>query len=79
MNRAWRCTQRVFSAFICTVVYHWQDFKFHLEGPDLRIVLEKYDGELRSKIKYTDEEGSYEEARDMLWKIMDESGLSGLM
>ena len=39
-----------------------------------QIVLE-LDSRLRNKLKYTEERGSYDLAREMLWELLKEEGL----
>ena len=66
----------VFSSILASIMYRTETFLDHYNGPKYKSVIQDYDNALRAKIKYTDEEGSYEDARDMLWDEMQTAGLT---
>ena len=67
---------RVIKSIFCLITYQWEQYLEHYHGPDYQAIIQDYDNELRAKIKYTDEEGSYEDARDILWEVYESRGLS---
>ena len=67
---------RVIKSIICLATYNWHGFMEHYRGPDYLSVLQEYDNELRSKEKWSDEGGSYEDARELFWEVMRERGIT---
>lgn len=68
--------RKAMKSIICLVTYHFNQFSEHYHGPDYLAILQDYDNELRAKVKYSDEEGSYEDARELLWEIAGDKGLN---
>ena len=66
----------IFASIIASIAYRIDSFLDHYHGPDYKFLIQDYDEFLRSKIKYTDEVGSFDEARDELWKKLNERGLT---
>ena len=71
-----RMIGRVFKSIIALIACQCNDFLDHYHGIKYRAILQDYDNALRSKIKYTDEEGSFKDARDLLWAEVRVHGLS---
>jgi len=57
----------IFVSIIASIMYQIECFMEHYNGRKYKSVIQDYDNALRSKIKYTDEDGSYEDARDILY------------
>ena len=66
----------IFVSIIASIMYQIECFMEHYNGRKYKSVIQDYDNFLRSKIKHTDEEGSYEDARDELWAQAKDRGLS---
>jgi hypothetical protein len=67
---------RIISSILASISYNIDSFKEHYHGPDYKAILQDYDNILRTKLKYTEEVGSFEEARDVLWETLADRGLS---
>ena len=67
---------QVLSAIISSISYRIDGFLDHYNGPKYRFALQDYDNFLRSQIKHTDNEGSYEDARDELWAQLKAWGVT---
>jgi hypothetical protein len=52
-----------------------EEFKNALDGTRLRGVLQAFDNALKNKIKHTDEQGSFEECRDMLYNMANRNDI----
>ena len=57
---------KVIKSIVSLIAYQFNQFLEHYRGPEYRAVLQDFDNALRAKIKYDNEEGSFEEARYML-------------
>ena len=68
-------SSRVIKSIICMIVWKTEQFLDHYRGPKYLGIIQELDIELRSKVEYTDEEGSFDEARDILWEIAKDRGL----
>jgi len=68
--------KRIIKATLAAICYRYDSFLDHYNGPDYKFLIQDYDEFLRSKIKYTEEVGSFDEARDELWKKLNERGLT---
>ena len=66
----------IIKSILASITYRFDSFLDHYHGPDYRIIIQDYDNALRGKIKYTDEEGSFEDARDLLWEQLEGRGLT---
>ena len=66
----------IIKAALSALMYRKESFLLHYHGPDLMAAIQEYDNIVRAKCKYTDEEGSWEDARDLLWEIINNKGLS---
>jgi hypothetical protein len=66
---------KVIVSIVASIAYQIESFHECYLGQDYKAVIQDYDNALRSKIKWTDEEGSYEDARDILWEEMQSRGL----
>jgi len=68
--------KRIINATLAAICYRYDSFLDHYHGPDYKFLIQEYDEYLRSKLKYTEEHGSYEDARDALWKHLQDRGLT---
>lgn len=50
-----------------------------LQGTKLKAVIHEFDNILRSKLKHTEEEGSFEEARDLLWECLHDYNIRDIV
>lgn len=66
---------KIINSILASILYRRESFLGHYHGPDMMAAIQEYDNRLRSKIKYTDDYGSFEEARDMLWDEMSERNI----
>ena len=74
-HRIKRAITKITVSILASIAYRIESFREHYQGPDMMRAIEEYDNALRSKIKYTDDDGSFEEARDMLWDEMSERNI----
>ena len=58
---------KIIVSILASIAYRISSFGEHYRGPKYLAVLQDFDNFLRSKIKYTDHQGSYDDARDELW------------
>ena len=68
--------KKIINSIFAAICYRYDSFLDHYNGPDYKFLIQDYDEFLRSKIKYTEEVGSFDEARDELWKKLNERGLT---
>jgi hypothetical protein len=66
---------KVVKSIICEVMYRRESFMEHFHGPDYLGALQDYDNELRAKIKWTNEVGSWRDARELLFQEMEDRNL----
>ena len=68
--------KKIINSIFASIYSRSDSFLDHYHGPDFKIVLQDYDNFLRGEIKYTDHQGSYEDARDELWAQLRDKGLT---
>ena len=68
--------KRIINATLAVICYRYESFLDHYHGPDYKFLIQDCDEYLRSKIKYTEEHGSYEEAREELNKHLRDRNLT---
>ena len=54
-----------------------EEHQMYLNAAKYHAVIWEYLATLRTKIKYGDERGSFEEAREILWDLITEDNLGG--
>ena len=67
---------KVIASIIASIAYKIDSFYDHYRGPSYIAAIQEYDNFLRSEIKHTDHQGSYEDARDELWQQFKDRGLT---
>ena len=68
-------TIKIGASILASIAYRIETFLDHYHGIDYALAVWEYDNALRNKIKHSDDEGSYEKARDMLWDEFRDRGL----
>jgi hypothetical protein len=66
MYRIRTAITKTIASILVTIAYRFEGFLDHYRGPQYRTLLRDYDNMLRNKIKYTNEKGSYDDARVLL-------------
>lgn len=69
--RFWYTLEKAICSIVCLIAYQFVQFKDHYRGPRYLAAIQDYDNELRNLIKYGDADGSYEDAIDKLYNIMN--------
>ena len=66
---------KVIASIISSIAYRIDSFYDHYRGPSYIAAIQEYDNYLRNQIKHTENKGSYEEARAVLWQEFKDRGL----
>ena len=66
---------KVIASIISSIAYRIDSFYDHYRGPSYIAAIQEFDNFLRGQIKHTENKGSYEEARDVLWREFKDRGL----
>ena len=68
--------KKIINSVFAAICYRSESFMYHYNGPKYRAVIRNYDNFLRHQIKHTDNQGSYEDARDELYAHLRDKGLT---
>ena len=66
----------IFVSIIASIMYQVECWTEHYNGPKYKSVIQDYDNFLRDQIKHTDNQGSYDDARDELYAQAKAWGVS---
>jgi hypothetical protein len=67
---------KTIASIFASNAYRFRSFLDHYHGPEYKALLYDYDNALRSKVKYTTEKGSYEEARSIFLAYLQDRGIN---
>ena len=67
---------KIFNSIIASITYRSDSFLLHYHGPDYIAAIQDYDNALRAKVKWTEEEGTFYDAREMLYEAMQNRGIN---
>ena len=68
--------KKIINSIFGAIYYRSESFMDHYNGPKYRAVIQDYDNFLRDQIKHTDNQGSYDDARDELYAHLRDRGLT---
>ena len=75
MNNMRHRAKKIINSIFGAIYSQSESFMDHYNGPKYRAVIQDYDNFLRDQIKHTDNQGSYDDARDELYAQLNDRGL----